>query len=85
MSQQALPSTPPPQNDRGCVHFFSYECLVPQNFFQLKPIKRVFFFFYYNAIFTNFPLHDTHLKYTIEKVSPRSIFCNIISNKTNLN
>ena len=27
---------PPPQNDRGWVHFFSYGCLVPPKFFPKK-------------------------------------------------
>ena len=41
MSQQALPCTPPHQNDRGWVHFFSYGCLVPPKFFPQKKVDFV--------------------------------------------
>ena len=57
MSQQVLPCTPPPKHDREWVHFFLHGCLVPPIFFpkksgfcrryeKLKPIKRVFVFFF---------------------------------------
>ena len=32
---------PPPQNDRGWVHFFSYGCLVPPKFFPQKKVDLV--------------------------------------------
>ena len=41
MSQQALPCTPPPQNDRGWAHFSLYGCLVPQQNFPKKKVDFV--------------------------------------------
>ena len=32
---------PPPQNDRGWVHFFSYGCLVSPKFFPKKKVDFV--------------------------------------------
>ena len=32
---------PPPKNDRGWVHFFSYRCLVPPNFFPKEKVDVV--------------------------------------------
>ena len=32
---------PPPLNDRGWVHFFSYGCLVPPKFFPQKKVDFV--------------------------------------------
>ena len=40
MSQQALPCTPPPQNDRGWV-FFSYGSLGSPKFFPKKKVDFV--------------------------------------------
>ena len=75
MSQQDLPCTPPPQMIEGGLIFFriGVDLVLP------------IIFFYWNLIFTNFPLNDTHLSYTIQKVSSRSIFFSVISNKTILN
>ena len=36
MSQQTLPCTPHPQNNRGWVHFFSHRCLRATKFFSPK-------------------------------------------------
>ena len=41
MSQQALPCTPPPQNDRGWVHFFRMGVWCHQNFFLKKKVDFV--------------------------------------------
>ena len=41
MSQQALPCTPPPQNDRGWVHFFRMGVYCHQNFFLKKKVDFV--------------------------------------------
>ena len=83
---------PPPTYKVGFILFF-HGYLVPpifssnisgfcKRYRELNHKKRVLVYFHQNVILNGFPFFDTHLSYTIRKVSSGSIICLIMLNQT---